>query len=100
MTAREDAAFVINETMAIERMVQDIPYSTAKEIIRALETIRGIVGEAFPGGYFGKCAFCEEPKGEDEMETAGDEHVCEDCCDKWRATDGVNQTKARGESSP
>lgn len=54
MTAREDAAFVINETLAIERMVQDVPYATAKEIIRALETIRGIVSSPSSQSSSGK----------------------------------------------
>lgn len=82
---REEAEAVIKAAVKIGDLVEEIPHKIARKILDATKEITEIVGyDAFPGGYYGCCIMCEEPKGQDEMHSCGDEDVCGDCLERWQ----------------
>jgi hypothetical protein len=76
---QEDAHTIIVLCNTVERHLREIPHGTAVTIIAKLEDIRGIAGEAFPGGFAGECEWCDEPKGVEELHQSDDAAVCNAC---------------------
>lgn len=79
---QEDAHAVITAADKIEKLLDNVPHGIAKHIVRELDEIRNLVGEAFPGGYYGTCGHCDEPKGAEEMCWADDERICNACVEQ------------------
>lgn len=76
---RANAHAIIQQTSAIEADLDFVPHTYAKRIVKRLEEIRVVAGDVFPGGFWGACPWCEEPKGEEEVSHSGDEVICIQC---------------------
>ena len=81
---RHDIKAFMEQCAIVEAALSALPYYQAVPAMHALKEARGIVGEQLPGGYFGDCIFCKEPKGEDEMHDYGDERICGACLERHR----------------
>ena len=90
---RSDAVHVIDSAAKIEALLDDVPHGIARRILAQLRDIRGIVDEAFPGGYWGLCESCDEAKGSEEIYNGDDVAICLDCLDEQKDA-------ARNECSP
>jgi hypothetical protein len=82
MTRDEIQAF-FEESEKVEKAIGKMLYVDAVPTLAALTEMRNLVGEQLPGGYYGKCIGCEEVKGEDEMQSCGDEMMCLSCIEQW-----------------
>lgn len=82
---RDDIKAFFEESTKVQFALNALPYRDAVPAFKALEEMRGIVGEQLPGGYYGTCIGCEEVKGEDEMVDCGDENLCKTCADSAAA---------------
>lgn len=78
MTRTEIEAF-FDEAAKLEEALGGMIHREAAPALKALDEMRGLVGEELPGGYYGKCIGCEEVMGNDEMVRCGDEDLCTSC---------------------
>lgn len=63
---REDANYILDKTGEIQKLIQDIPHKTAREIIKICEEIDEAVADEFLG-VAGGCVICEERVFETEL---------------------------------
>lgn len=76
---RESAVHALESVGAIEKLLDDCPHGVVKKIKEQLALFEEIAHGAFPGGYAGRCIYCEDPMGADEAVSVGDETCCSMC---------------------
>ena len=77
---REIAAECISDMEKVKKLLDDAPHRVARDCIRLIDNVIGALGEKFPGHeYAGRCYYCEEPKGIDEVYTPNDDLICHEC---------------------
>lgn len=86
LLSRENLAEVLIALGRAELLLGPAPHDTATQVISELTTVRELVGEILPGGFYALCESCELPVGCEEDHATGDEDgvtICGDCLRKY-----------------
>lgn len=79
---RDTASELLRVVSDVAGMLDAVPHGVAKKISALLQDVSTIADDVFPGGYAGKCSYCDAHIGHDESVAIGGEYYCQPCWSK------------------